>query len=104
MQVFLTENHTVNRMPVFLTENRNVSRILVFLTEIAPLGIYLIFSTENALEKHVLQQFHNEMIRLSAINIMLPKYVTFATKTWLSFNTRILQEGIFKVWSSHSRA
>ncbi len=33
----------------------------------------LIFSTENAIESHVLQQFH-KMFRLS-INVMLPKYV-----------------------------
>ncbi len=47
MPVFLTRNHTVNRMPVFLTEN-HIGRILVYSTEIAQLVICLIFSTKNA--------------------------------------------------------
>ncbi len=75
MPVFLTENHTVNHMPVFLAKNHNVSRILVFLTEIVPSVIYLIFSSENAIESHILQQFHNKTFIASAVNIMLPKYV-----------------------------
>ncbi len=61
-------------MPVFLTKNHNISPILVFSTEIASLVIYLIFSTENTIESLILQQFHNMMFRLSAINITLPKY------------------------------
>ncbi len=75
MPVFSTKNHTINRMLVFLTENHNVSRILVFSTAISPLVICLIFSTENAIESNVLQQFHNKVFRLSAINIILPKHV-----------------------------
>ncbi len=72
---FLTKNDTVNHMPIFLTQNHNVGRILVFFTEIAPLVIYLILSTENAIESRVLQQFYIKMFRLSAINIVLSKYV-----------------------------
>ncbi len=68
--VFSTENHTVNRMLVFLSKNH--IHILVFSTEIAPLVICLIFSTENAIESHILLQFHNKTFRLSAINVMLP--------------------------------
>ncbi len=60
MPVFLTENHTVNRMPVFLTKNHNVSRILFFSTEIASLFIYLIFSAENSIEIHVLKQYDQD--------------------------------------------
>ncbi len=74
MPVFSTKNRIVNRKPVFLTKNHNVSRILVFSTKIPPLVICSIFSTENAIEIHILQQFHKTFM-LSAINVMLPKYV-----------------------------
>ncbi len=75
MPVFATENHTINHTPVFLTKNHKVSRIPVFSTENAPPVICLIFSTKNAIESHVLQQFNNMLYRLSAIDVMLPKYV-----------------------------
>ncbi len=55
MLVFLTEDHTVNRMPVFLTESHNISRMLVFLTEIAPLVIFLIYRTID----HFLDLWHD---------------------------------------------
>ncbi len=71
--MLLSLHHTVHHTPVFFTKNR-VSRILVFSSKIATLVICLIFLTENAIESHVLQQFHNKIFRFSAINIMIPKY------------------------------